>query len=178
MVDNERSKESILQLYQALVDQGISPFVAKQLSIQQVAEGGYAKKWWTGDHVKFDTPQQLATHIVDMYGKNYPDSLKATTFQQFYDGLQRTGRKGMYNSFAGYEGYKKYLLSYAPAISKRIDAYEASKTTRPTAVPQNNLLMQKIAITPEQPDALRVTQIQPIPVVHRYGGKLKRHING
>lgn len=175
MVDNARSKESVLQLYQSLLDLGISPFVAKQLSIQQVAEGGYEKKWWTGDKVKFDTPQQLAAHIVTTYGKNYPDSLKATTFQQFYDGLQKTGRIGMYNSAQGYEGYKKHLLSYAPAISKRIDAYEASRSTGPEATPQNNLLMQKINITPEQPDALRVTQV---PVVHRYGGRLKRHING
>lgn len=175
MATNERSKESILQLYQALLDQGVSPFVAKQLSIQQVAEGGYAKKWWTGDRVKFDTPQQLASHIVDTYSRNYPDSLKATTFQQFYDGLQKTGRRGMYNSVTGYEGYKKHLLSYAPAISKRIDTYESSKTI---STPQDKLFIQKIDIVPEQPDALRMTQVQSIPVVHRYGGKLKRHING
>lgn len=41
----------------------------------------------------------------------------------------------MYNSVQGYEGYKKHLLSYAPAISKRIDAYEASKSTSPAATP-------------------------------------------
>ncbi len=91
----------VTSYYQALLDNGASPEVAKELTVQQVAEGGYNPKWWTGDKVKFNTPEELAKHVLDYHKRMYPDSLKAKNFEDFYNGIQRTGQY-MYNSEKGY----------------------------------------------------------------------------
>lgn len=164
--------------YQALLDRGMSPEVAKELTVQQVAEGGYDKKWWSGDLVKFNTPTELADHVIDHHSRLYPDSLKATNFDEFYDGLQKTG-KHMYNSEKGYNGYKQHLLSYRPAIIRRLDNYEATRTPKTQPTQQANT--SAISLTPilEKNDATAVTKqpvIQPV-AVRRFGGRLKRHLN-
>lgn len=172
----KRPLNSIFELYQALLDLGVNSFAAKELTSQQVSEGGYGETdrglWWTGDKKKYATAQELANHIVDWYGRMYPKALKAEDFNTFYDGLQKN-RGYMYNSKLGYTGYRNHLLKYRPAILKRLNNYDASKVP----VQQINIPDQPMSMieqVEEKPDALRIiTPSMPIPVMQRYGGKIQ-----
>lgn len=165
MADNKIYKH-ITSYYQALLDKGLSPEVARELTVQQVAEGGYNTKWWTGDKVKYNTPEELAAHVIEHHSRMFPDSLKATNFNEFYDGLQKTG-KAMYNSVKGYNGYKQHLLTYRPGIIRRINQYEQQPTIKAPVL--------------EHIEPNDVTNIVNTPVIQpiqmkKCGGKLKRHI--
>ncbi len=167
--------------YQALLDRGMTPEVAKELTVQQVAEGGYDTKWWSGDEVKFNTPGELADHVIGHHSRMYPDSLKATNFDEFYNGIQRTG-KAMYNSEKGYNGYKRHLLSYRPAILRRLDKYEQSKTpavqstVQPTAQPTTPINIENIVEKNDATSVLKPMIVKPIQA-KKLGGRLKRHLN-
>lgn len=168
----------VTSYYQALLDQGMSPEVAKELTVQQVREGGYAKRWWSGDGVKFNTPQELAKHVIAKHSKLYPDSLKATNFDEFYNGLQKTG-KYMYNSEQGYNGYRKALLNVRPGVVRRIDKYVQSRTPVQEPVTETPAIA---APTLEHAEPNDVTKVVTTPVaqpiqMQKRGGKLKRHIN-
>lgn len=168
----------VTSYYQALLDKGMSPEVAKELTVQQVAEGGYNTKWWSGDKVKYNTPQELAAHVIDHHSRMFPDSLKATNFNEFYNGIQKTG-KAMYNKVKGYNGYKQHLLTYRPGIVRRINKYEQSRTPVQEPVTETPTIA---APTLEHAEPNDVTKVVTTPVaqpiqMQKRGGKLKRHIN-
>lgn len=123
---------NVTQIYQALVDKGVTPQAALDLTNQKVAEKGWTG-FATGDNKKYPNVQSFADHLINWHSRMYPDSLKAQNFQQYYDGIQKNA-KYMYNSEKGYNGYKKDLLLTRPGVKKRINYYRATKGLGPLAL--------------------------------------------
>ena len=123
---------NVTQIYQALVDKGVTPQAALDLTNQKVAEKGWTG-FATGDNKKYPNAQSFAQHLIDWHSRMYPDSLKAQNFQQYYDGIQKNA-KYMYNSEKGYNGYKKDLLLTRPGVKKRINYYRATQGLGPLAL--------------------------------------------
>ena len=124
--------DNVTQIYQALVDKGVTPQAALDLTNQKVAEKGWTG-FATGDNKKYPNAQSFAQHLIDWHSKMYPDSLKAQNFQQYYNGIQKNV-KHMYNSEKGYNGYKKDLLLTRPGVKKRINYYRATQGLGPLAL--------------------------------------------
>ena len=124
--------DNVTQIYQALVDKGVTPQAALDLTNQKVAEKGWTG-FATGDNKKYPNAQSFADHLINWHSRMYPDSLKAKNFQQYYDGIQKNV-KYMYNSEKGYDGYKKDLLLTRPGVKKRINYYRATKGLGPLAL--------------------------------------------
>lgn len=79
---------NVTQIYQALVDKGVTPQAALDLTNQKVAEKGWTG-FVTGDNKKYPNAQSFADHLINWHSRMYPDSLKAQNFQQYYDGIQK-----------------------------------------------------------------------------------------
>lgn len=123
---------NVTQIYQALVNKGVNPQVALDMTNQKVAEKGWTG-FVTGDNRKYSNAQSFADHLIDWLSRMYPDSLKAQNFQQYYNGIQKNV-KHMYNSEKGYNGYKKDLLLTRPGVKKRINYYRATQGLGPLAL--------------------------------------------
>lgn len=137
----------VTQIYQGLVDRGVSPQSALELVNQKIAERGWTD-YSTGDLKVFPNVSSFVKHLVDWHGRMYPNSLKARNFNEFYEGINGTKEqhernrrsKGKdnsgryyYNTEKGWEGYKKDLLTTRPGVLKRINYYRAQKGLSPLA---------------------------------------------
>ena len=72
---HDKAYENVVQIYQALINQGVSPQVALELTNQKVAEKGYTG-FVSGDNKKFSNASAFAKHLVDWHSRMYPDSLE------------------------------------------------------------------------------------------------------
>lgn len=127
---------NVVSIYQSLVSKGVNPQAALDLVNQKVAEKGWTG-YSTGDAKKFNNVDQFTDHIIDWYGRMYPDSLKAKDFNSFWRGIQITP-KYKYNSEN--PNYKQHLLQTRPGVKKRINFYRKQQGLSPLASIQTNLL--------------------------------------
>lgn len=125
---------NVTQIYQALVDHGVTPQAALDLTNQKVAEKGWSG-YSTGDSKRFNNAEQFTNHIIDWYGRMYPDSLKANNFNQFWKGIQITP-KYKYNSEN--PNYKQELLRTRPGVKKRINFYRKQQGLNPLVLNISN----------------------------------------
>lgn len=131
---HDKAYENVVQIYQALINQGVSPQVALELTNQKVAEKGYTG-FVSGDNKKFSNAAAFAKHLVDWHGRMYPDSLKAKNFNQFYQGINGPNVKYKYNSKRS--DYREWLEKVRPGVKKRINQYRQSKGQSPLAMLDN-----------------------------------------
>lgn len=115
--------DNVTAIYQALIDKGLSPQAAIEITNQKIAEKGW-EGFVTGDKIKYKNANDFAAHILDWYGRMYPDSLKANTFDEYWNGIQITP-KYKYNS--SNPNYKQELLKTRPGVVKRINYYLNTK---------------------------------------------------
>lgn len=126
--------QNVTQIYQALVDQGVNPQAALDITNQKVREKGWTG-FATGDSKRFSNATDFAKHIVDWHGRMYPDSLKAQNFNQYWRGIQITPKE-KYNSKN--PNYKKELLQTRPGVKKRINFYRAQQGLSPLTLMDKN----------------------------------------
>ena len=118
-IGNQQQYNNVVSIYQSLVSKGIPPQAALEIVNQKVAEKGWAG-FATGDNKKYSTADDFADHIIDWYGRMYPDSLKANSFEDYWKSLQITP-KYKYNNKN--PNYKQELLRTRPGVKKRINHY-------------------------------------------------------
>lgn len=130
---NGGTQKHAQDVYQGFINQGVTPEVALELTNQQVAEGGW-NKYSTGDKQTFKAVEPFTQHVVDWHERMYPDSLKATNFNQFFKGLQN----GKYKYNPNSNQYYKHLKSTRPGVKKRINVYRESLGETPLAFVNNS----------------------------------------
>lgn len=167
-VRKDHNYTHVTSLYQALIDRGIPPQAALELTNQQVAEGGW-NAWYTGDGKRYPTHNGLADHIASWMTKSYPDTIKAKNFDQFFNGLQH-GKNGSYNNKPE---YKPNLLNTRPGVKRRINAYRAEQGLPPLTLLNDNPYVPTDTtpsiVTPQE------NLVEPIESnIAAYGGELKR----
>lgn len=128
-IGNRDQYNNVTQIYQALVDRGVEPQAALDLTNQKVAERGW-KGFSTGDKKSYPNANSFADHIVDWHGRMFPDSLKAKSFNDFWRSIQVTP-KYKYNSEN--PNYKNHLLETRPGVKKRINFYRKQQGLGPLA---------------------------------------------
>lgn len=124
--------DNVTSIYQSLVDKGVDPQAALELTNQKVAEKGWTG-WTTGDNKKFNNVNSFTDHLIDWHSRMYPDSLKVNNFQDFWNSIQ--GGKHKYNSRGNV--YKKELLLTRPGVKKRINFYRNTLGEQPLAFINN-----------------------------------------
>ena len=124
---------NVIQIYQNLIDNGVSDQAALELTNQKIAEGGW-KGYSSGDGKKFNNVNSFVDHIIDWHNKMYPDSLKANSFNQFFNSLEYGKHK--YNPNPNI--YKQHLLETRPGVKKRINNYRDSLGQQPLSLLYNN----------------------------------------
>ena len=82
----------VTQIYQGLVDRGVSPQSALELVNQKIAVRGWTD-YSTGDLKVFPNVSSFVKHLVDWHGRMYPNSLKA----RIYDMDDRIKLAGLQN---------------------------------------------------------------------------------
>lgn len=122
-----------IQIYQHFIDNGIPEQAALELTNQKIAEGGW-KGYSSGDGKKFNNVDNFIDHIIDWHNKMYPDSLKANSFNQFFNSLEYGKHK--YNPNPN--SYKQHLLETRPGVKKRINEYRNSLGQQPLSLLYNN----------------------------------------
>lgn len=133
-IGNKSQYNNVVSIYLSLVNKGVNPQAALDLVNQKVAEKGWSG-YVTGDNKKFKNVDQFTDHIIDWYGRMYPDSLKANNFNQYWRGIQVTP-KYKYNSEN--PNYKKELLKTRPGVKKRINFYRAQQGQAPLTLMDQN----------------------------------------
>lgn len=133
-IGNRSQYNNVVSIYLSLVNKGVNPQAALDLVNQKVAEKGWSG-YVTGDNKKFKNVDQFTDHIIDWYGRMYPDSLKANNFNQYWRGIQVTP-KYKYNSEN--PNYKKELLKTRPGVKKRINFYRAQQGQAPLTLMDQN----------------------------------------
>lgn len=133
-IGNRSQYNNVVSIYLSLVNKGVNPQAALDLVNQKVAEKGW-NGYVTGDNKKFKNVDQFTDHIIDWYGRMYPDSLKANNFNQYWRGIQVTP-KYKYNSEN--PNYKKELLRTRPGVKKRINFYRAQQGQAPLTLMDQN----------------------------------------
>lgn len=139
LIGTKSQYDNVTQIYQALVDRGVEPQAALDLTNQKVAERGW-KGFSTGDKKTFPDAKSFADHIVDWHGRMFPDSLKANNFNQFWKGIMVTP-KYKYNPRGN--AYKQELLRTRPGVKKRINFYRKQQGLSPLAlvsILENNMV--------------------------------------
>lgn len=116
-IGTQSQYDNVTSIYQSFIDQGLTPQVAAELTNQKVAEKGWTG-FVSGDNKRFSNPDDFATHTIQLFQRNYPDSLKANNFNEFYKGLQYGKHK--YNP---YPNYNKKLLQTKNGVFKRLNYY-------------------------------------------------------
>lgn len=135
-IGSKQQFNHVTSIYQSLVDKGVNPQAALDLTNQKIAEKGWTG-YSTGDNKRFNTADQFTQHLIDWHGKMYPESLKANNFEEFWKGIQITP-KYKYNSEN--PDYKKLLLKTRPGVKKRINFYREKQGLPPLAlVSENNI---------------------------------------
>lgn len=129
-IGNRNQYNHVVSIYQSLLNQGVSPQAALELTNQKIAEKGWTG-YSTGDNKRFNTADQFTQHLIDWHGKMYPESLKANNFEEFWKGIQITP-KYKYNSEN--PDYKKLLLKTRPGVKKRINFYREKQGLPPLAL--------------------------------------------
>lgn len=124
--------DNVTSIYQSLVDKGVDPQAALELTNQKVAEKGWTG-FATGDNKKFNNVNSFTDHLIDWHSRMYPDSLKVNNFQDFWNGIQ--GGKHKYNPRGN--AYKKELLLTRPGVKKRINFYRNTLGEQPLAFINN-----------------------------------------
>lgn len=124
--------DNVTSIYQSLVDKGVDPQAALELTNQKVAEKGWTG-FATGDNKKFNNVNSFTDHLIDWHSRMYPDSLKVNNFQDFWNGIQ--GGKHKYNPRGNV--YKKELLLTRPGVKKRINFYRNTLGEQPLAFINN-----------------------------------------
>lgn len=127
--------DNVVSIYQSLVNKGVNPQAALELTNQKVAEKGW-EGYATGDNQKFSNVSDFTNHLIKWHKKLYPDSLKAKSFEQFWRGIQITP-KYKYNSEN--PNYKQNLLDTRPGVKKRINFYRQKKGLGPLVMNTLNL---------------------------------------
>lgn len=112
----------VTEIYQDLIDKGIHEHAAFELVNQKVTEKGWTG-YATGDNKKYDNVNKFTDHLIEWHGRMYPNSLTATTFEEFWKGI--VPKKGpKYNLRPG---YKNELLKTRSGVLKRINHYRQLK---------------------------------------------------
>lgn len=119
---------NVTSIYQEYINAGVSPEVALELTNQKVAEKGWTG-YASGDKKRFRNAKDFVDHTVDYHSRMYPDTLKATNFNQFYNGLEFGEHR--YNPYV--KTYKDKLLLTRPGVRKRINQYRAKQGQQPLA---------------------------------------------
>lgn len=136
-IGTQQQYNHVTEIYQSLVDQGIDPQAALDITNQKIAEKGW-KGYSTGDNKKFQNADDWAAHVKDWHQRMYPDSLKANGFNSYWRSIQVTP-KYKYNSED--PGYRKLLESTRPGVKKRVNFYRQQQGLSPLAqvnIPNNN----------------------------------------
>lgn len=127
MIGNQNQYNHVVSIYQSLIDKGVNPQAALDLTNQKVAEKGWTG-YATGDNKKFNNVDQFTDHLIDWHKRMYPDSLKAKSFNEFYKGIMVTP-KHKYNPRG--DQYKQELLKTRPGVKRRINQYRQKQGLSP-----------------------------------------------
>lgn len=138
-IGNQKQYNNVISIYQQLISKGINPQAALDLVNQKVAEKGWYT-YSTGDSKKFNDADSFTDHIIDWYGRMYPDSLKANNFEEFWKGIQITP-KYKYNTIN--PNYRDELLRTRPGVKKRINHYRKEQGLSPLVI--NNQKLNNLA---------------------------------
>lgn len=134
---------NVTSIYQEYINAGVSPEVALELTNQKVAEKGWTG-YVSGDKKRFSNVKDFVNHTVDYHSRMYPDTLKATNFNQFYNGLEFGEHR--YNPYV--KTYKDKLLLTRPGVRKRINQYRAKQGQQPLAFIDTSTLPVEDTTTP------------------------------
>lgn len=140
-IGNRNQYNHVVSIYKSLLNRGVSPQAALELTNQKIAEKGWTG-YSTGDNKRFDTVDQFTQHLIDWHGKMYPESLKANNFEEFWKGIQITP-KYKYNSEN--PDYKKLLLKTRPGVKKRINFYREKQGLPPLALMSENNIYEMLS---------------------------------
>lgn len=127
--------DHVTGIYQALVDEGIDPQAALDITNQKVAERGWSG-YSTGDKKVYPNAKKFAEHIKDWHGRMYPDSLHSKDFNSYWRGIM--DGKHQYNPY--YDKYKNDLLKTRPGVKKRINTYRAKQGLGPLVLNTGELM--------------------------------------
>lgn len=134
LIENKQQFDHVTGIYQSLVDKGVNPQAALDLTNQKVAEKGWSG-YSTGDNKKYQDVNSFTDHLIDWHGRMYPDSLKANNFNEYWRGIQITP-KYKYNSEN--PNYKNLLLQVRPGVKKRINFYRKQQNLPPLVYHNNS----------------------------------------
>lgn len=126
-IGTQKQYDHVVEIYQNLLNKGVNEHAAFELVNQKIAEKGWTG-YATGDNKKYDNVNKFTDHLIEWHGRMYPYSLKATTFEEFWDGIQVLSNY-RYNPFP--KKYKKHLLKIRKGVLKRINHYRKSQNLPP-----------------------------------------------
>lgn len=129
---NDYRYNNVISIYNSLLDEGIQPQAALELTNQKVAEKGW-KGYVSGDNKHFNNSDDFAEHLINLHQRLYPDSLKANNFNQFYKAIEFGKNKYNPNPNA----YKQQLLDTRNGVKKRINSYRAIQNLPPLTLLNN-----------------------------------------
>lgn len=149
-IGTQKQYDHVVELYNALLAEGISPEAAVNLVSQKVQEKGWTG-YVTGDNQKYATARQWAKHIKDWHGRMYPGSLTAKNYDDFNVGINGTREqhararrtKGKdnsgryyYNTYVDWDTYKKAVYNTRIGVLKRLNYYRSTKGQPPLSYQQ------------------------------------------
>lgn len=85
-IGTQNQYDHVVEIYQSLLDKGVHEHAAFELVNQKVAEKGWTG-YATGDNKKYDNVNKFTDHLIEWHGRMYPNSLTATTFEEFWNGI-------------------------------------------------------------------------------------------